>query len=147
MHLTADQVAALKASWPEVSAGDGGAQLGLEMFTKYFHENPQMMFIFGYSGRTEALKHSSKLQHHGKVIIDQIGKAVAEMDNAKQMAGTLHALGVRHKGFGDIRAEFFPALGMCLLDAMEEKVPGLNRTLWAAAYREISDACIAGLQS
>nr|P21660.1 RecName: Full=Globin, polymeric component P3 [Glycera dibranchiata]AAA29161.1 globin P3 [Glycera dibranchiata] len=147
MHLTADQVAALKASWPEVSAGDGGAQLGLEMFTRYFDENPQMMFVFGYSGRTSALKHNSKLQNHGKIIVHQIGQAVSELDDGSKFEATLHKLGQEHKGFGDIKGEYFPALGDALLEAMNSKVHGLDRTLWAAGYRVISDALIAGLES
>jgi hemoglobin-like flavoprotein len=142
-------------SWGQLRREPNYAEeLGKILFIKFFILAPEAKKIFGFD--TKSMKsdddffNSPRFLAHGKHFVLMLNKAVDLIGpNLDMLTEILLELGEEHKTKYGVKTEWFPIMGVALLECMADilgpkKFNAEVRQSWLEVYKALTDIMIAG---
>jgi hemoglobin-like flavoprotein len=129
-------------------------ELGKILFIKFFVLKPEAKKIFGFD--TKSMKsdddffNSPRFLAHGKHFVGILDTAVDMLGpNLEMLTEILLELGDEHKNKHGVKKEWFPIMGVALLECMADmlgpkKFSAETKKCWLEVYKAITDIMIAG---
>ena len=121
--LTASEILLIRESYDRVSVG---LRFSRNFYERLFAIAPDLRKLF-----------PDDLSAQLRKLMDMLAALVSQLDQPRELALTLEALGVRHHAYGVSGAHFAP-VGRALLETLESELgPGFDeptRRAWIALY-------------
>jgi hemoglobin-like flavoprotein len=146
--LTEADIAVIEETWGK-AAGLGVEAVGVLLFRQIFEIAPEALQLFSFKDEPD-LYESPKLKSHASGVVTFVGKAVAGLKDLKTLAPVLQELGMKHVGYGVVRAHYdvvgqalLRTLKLGLTEAYNDEVEASWKKLWAIvtdAMNKKSDA-------
>ena len=129
-------------------------ELGKILFIKFFILEPEAKKIFGFDTKTmksdDDFFNSPRFLAHGKHFVLILDKAVDMLGPDLDMLTEIFLeLGEAHKTKYGVKTEWFPIMGVALLECMADMLGPLKfnaktRVCWLEVYKALTDIMIAG---
>ncbi|MEN1935466.1 NO-inducible flavohemoprotein [Paenibacillus sp. 102] len=113
---------------------------GVEITTRFyqimFSEHPELLNIFNHTNQ--------KIGRQQQALASAVYAAATYIDNLETIIPVVKQIGHKHRSLG-IKAEHYPIVGKCLLQAIKEVAEAPQEVLdaWGEAYGVIADAFIS----
>lgn len=128
-------------------------ELGRILFIKFFILKPEAKAIFGFDTKTmktdDDFFNSPRFLAHGKHFVLILNKAVDMIGpNLDMLTEILLELGEVHKSKYGVKTEWFPIMGVALLECMADMLgPKIfnskTKGCWLEVYKALTDIMIA----
>ena len=113
--LDADKRRKMRESWVLVEKL-GLENVGVLMFKKIFTQAPEALQLFSFKDEKD-LYNSPHFKKHAKSVVQAVGAAVDELDDASSLVRQLKRLGRSHANLG-LKPAHYDIVGKCFLETM-----------------------------
>jgi hemoglobin-like flavoprotein len=137
-------------SWESLKRKENYAEdLGRDLFIKFFDRKPEAKAIFGFDSKKmkndEDFYKSRAFLAHGKHFVSILNRAFDMLGpNLEMLTEILLDLGGTHRTKYGVKPEYFPILGVCLLECIEEilgpkEFTNGTKSCWLEVYTALTD--------
>ncbi|MDM5154073.1 NO-inducible flavohemoprotein [Bacillus sp. DX1.1] len=132
--LSAKTIEIVKSTVPLLQ--EKGVDITTRFYQIMFSEHPELLNVFNHANQKQG-----KQQH---ALANTVYAAAMYIDNLEAIIPVVKQIAHKHRSLG-IKAEQYPIVGKCLLQAIKEVVdaPEEVLTAWGEAYGVIADAFIS----
>ncbi|WIY62605.1 NO-inducible flavohemoprotein [Bacillus arachidis] len=132
--LSAKTIESVKSTVPLLQ--EKGVEITTRFYQIMFSEHPELLNIFNHTNQ--------KKGRQQQALASAVYAAAAYIDNLEAIIPAVKQIGHKHRSLG-IKAEHYPIVGKCLLQAIKEVANAPQEVLdaWGEAYGVIADAFIS----